>query len=204
MVVKLLVVEGSTTIKEVTLRRARTVAGRKKGCKLRIRSELVSRIHCSLICEDKRVRIKDLGSSNGTYVNGVRISEAALSPGDVIQIGPVKFVLQIIGTPSPGAGSPKVLTPTTKLPDGSVAFFEDDSRHDDAEQIIEADLLEDLDDEIEFVTEGEGHQAVAADENIFGSEEQAIDAAQFVIPDEEQGGAYNLSDPKKKDPKKPH
>src|SRR5262245_65132377 len=86
MIVKLVVIQGSTKVKEVTLRRPRTVAGRKKGCKLRISSELVSRIHCSFIRTPTRLSIKDLSSSNGTFVNGVRVTEAALKDGDVVQI----------------------------------------------------------------------------------------------------------------------
>jgi predicted component of type VI protein secretion system len=204
MVVKLLVVAGSANIKEVTLRRPRTVAGRKKGCKLRIRSELVSRIHCSLITDGSRLRIKDLGSSNGTYVNGLRITEAALNAGDVIQIGPVKFVVQIIGSGPAGNEAPGSSSPTTKLPDDGVVFFEsDEGANDGAEQVIEADLLEHLDDEIEFVTEGEGHQPVAPAENIFGSESQPpLDAGQIEIPDD---GNYGLADSnQRKGPKKRH
>jgi pSer/pThr/pTyr-binding forkhead associated (FHA) protein len=47
------------------------------------------------------MRLEDLGSSNGTYHNGVRVEkEALLQPGDSIQIGPVVFVLQVDGVPA--------------------------------------------------------------------------------------------------------
>jgi pSer/pThr/pTyr-binding forkhead associated (FHA) protein len=194
MMVKLLVVDGSTNVKEVTLRRIRTVAGRKKGCKLRIRSELVSRIHCSLIRDGSRLSIKDLGSSNGTYVNGVRVSEAALQSGDTIQIGPVKFVVQMIGV---GPGSSRTAgegTQTVKLPDGNVVFCETDE--EPGEEVIEADLLEELDDDdVEIVTAEDSHEAVSPDENIFGLED-GHDATKFrVVEDDQPGGSYRVADP---------
>jgi ABC-type multidrug transport system ATPase subunit len=57
----------------------------------------VSRRHASLAVEGRRVVINDLGSSNGTYVNGRRLEQpATLVPGDRIDIGP--FSLQFDGT----------------------------------------------------------------------------------------------------------
>jgi len=47
----------------------------------------VSRRHARLICGEGRCEVEDLGSANGTWVNGVRVRRARLGPGDVIQIG---------------------------------------------------------------------------------------------------------------------
>jgi pSer/pThr/pTyr-binding forkhead associated (FHA) protein len=189
MIAKLLVVEGSATQREVTLRRPRTVAGRKKGCKLRIRSDLVSRIHCSLICDDDGLRVKDLGSSNGTFVNGLRITEAVLNAGDVVQIGPVKFVVQLISSQTAGSQPAGVPATTMKLPDGEVVVFQsEDDLKNDAEQIIEADVTDELDDAA-FETRGEGHPPVDRRQNIFASESKAaLDAGEFLIEDGESAG----------------
>jgi predicted component of type VI protein secretion system len=201
MIAKLVVIQGSTTIKEVTLRRPRTIAGRKKGCKLRITSELVSRIHCSFIRGDDRLSIKDLGSSNGTFVNGVRISEAPLKTGDTVQIGPVKFVVKILQDPVAGSVA---APPRQQVADDEVVFFEVDDAADQApEEIIEADLLEDLEDEVEFVTEGEGQEAVPSNQNIFAVDEQKpLDVNQFLIPDDDEGGDYRVADPRDKKKKR--
>jgi|SRR5687768_12091038 len=74
--------------------------GRGEGCDLRIPLGDVSRKHCSLIKSDDSLVIQDIGSSNGTYVNGKRIQEARLRPGDLIRIGSLRFVVQIDGKPS--------------------------------------------------------------------------------------------------------
>lgn len=77
-----------------------TVIGRREDCDLRIPVGDVSRKHCRLVKEADTMRVEDLGSSNGTYVNNNRVQEAVLSPGDVVRVGPVQFVVQIDGLPT--------------------------------------------------------------------------------------------------------
>lgn len=77
-----------------------TLIGRREDCDLRIPVSEVSRKHCRIIVEDEIVRAEDLGSSNGTFHNGQRISgSVTLEPGDSVQVGPVVFVLQVDGHP---------------------------------------------------------------------------------------------------------
>jgi hypothetical protein len=76
-----------------------TIIGRREDCDLRIPVSDVSRKHCRLVRTDDGIRIEDLGSSNGTYVNGERIQEGDLHAGDVLGIGPVQFTVQIDGVP---------------------------------------------------------------------------------------------------------
>jgi pSer/pThr/pTyr-binding forkhead associated (FHA) protein len=83
-----------------SLPRTITVVGRREDCDLRIPLGEVSRKHCRIINENDSLRIEDLGSSNGTFVNGERAQEAALNAGDTIAIGPVTFVVQINGVPA--------------------------------------------------------------------------------------------------------
>jgi hypothetical protein len=62
--------------------------GRARECHVRIRSDLVSRLHVELhYAGDNRWRVRDLGSSNGTFLNRRRIAEADLRTGDVIRLG---------------------------------------------------------------------------------------------------------------------
>jgi predicted component of type VI protein secretion system len=77
-----------------------TVIGRREDCDLRIPLSDVSRKHCRVIVDGDSLKVEDLGSSNGTYVNGERVQQAELSPGDTLQIGPVVFVLQVDGHPA--------------------------------------------------------------------------------------------------------
>lgn len=80
--------------------REMTIIGRREDCDLRIPLGDVSRKHCRMIREADSFRMEDLGSSNGTYVNGQRIQEAILQPGDTVRVGPVLFVLQVDGVPA--------------------------------------------------------------------------------------------------------
>jgi predicted component of type VI protein secretion system len=76
-----------------------TVIGRREDCDLRIPLGDVSRKHCRLIKDDGVIRIEDLGSSNGTFINGERVQQAQLGAGDTLQVGPVVFVAQVDGMP---------------------------------------------------------------------------------------------------------
>ena len=69
-----------------------TVIGRREDCDLRIPLSDVSRKHARLVRDGDSLRLEDLGSSNGTYLNGQRVQEAILVAGDSVQIGPVVFV----------------------------------------------------------------------------------------------------------------
>src|SRR5438093_1150473 len=83
-----------------------TTVGRQEDCQLRIRSSQVSRKHCQLFEKKGLLIVKDLGSSNGTLVNGKKIEEQrVLEPGDELMIGQVTFKVEKSGGPaSPAAG----------------------------------------------------------------------------------------------------
>jgi pSer/pThr/pTyr-binding forkhead associated (FHA) protein len=83
-----------------SIARDMTVIGRREDCDLRIPLGEVSRKHCRLIRDGDSLKLEDLGSSNGTYLNGQRVQESQLSPGDTLQVGPVVFVLQVDGEPA--------------------------------------------------------------------------------------------------------
>ncbi len=85
--------------KPAAIHHAKTVLGRQTGCHLRIRSGEVSRKHCEIDIEEGAAVIRDLGSRNGTYVNGVRVKEKRLEAGDLIAVGPVVLMVQIDGQP---------------------------------------------------------------------------------------------------------
>ena len=71
------------------------VIGRSIDAGLRLQGTEVSRRHCKLAINAGRFRIEDLGSSNGTYVNGSRIRNAIdLQPGDEVRVGPHRMRLE--------------------------------------------------------------------------------------------------------------
>ena len=83
-----------------SITRDMTVIGRREDCDLRIPLSDVSRKHCRLVINGDTIKVEDLGSSNGTYINGERVQQADLSAGDTLQIGPVIFVAQVDGFPA--------------------------------------------------------------------------------------------------------
>jgi len=79
---------------------ARCTIGREPGCTIQIPSPAVSRRHCEVCTAGDRLFVRDLGSSNGTFVNEARVAgEADLTPGDRLAVGPIVFVVQADGVP---------------------------------------------------------------------------------------------------------
>ena len=67
--------------------------GRATGADFILDAPLVSRVHCRLTAlPDGELEVKDLDSTNGTFVNGARIETARLSPGDRLGVGRVELV----------------------------------------------------------------------------------------------------------------
>jgi len=95
----------------IQLPSAVTVIGRRRNCDLQIPLNDVSKRHCQINCDDGALKIRDLGSKNGTLLNGLRITEAVVQPGDWIQVGSIGFVFQIDGKPE------KMTAPTLKQPE---------------------------------------------------------------------------------------
>jgi len=63
------------------------VLGRSRGCDVVLSSEAVSRRHAQLFFRDGNWVIRDLGSTNGTRVNGVRVGRCRLRPADRVALG---------------------------------------------------------------------------------------------------------------------
>lgn len=96
MQVALKVIEGKQTGTLIPLSRQKFLIGREDDCQLRPNSDLVSRHHCVIAVDDFTVRIRDLGSTNGTFVNNQRITtQVVLKQGDLIRIGKLAFEMQI-------------------------------------------------------------------------------------------------------------
>ena len=95
-----LVIERGSRRKVLNLKKSEAVVGRSHGNTVRIPSSEVSRQHCRLLVEDGLVTVEDLGSVNGTFLNGQRIRGAELvRPGDTLEVGPVTFVVEYELTP---------------------------------------------------------------------------------------------------------
>ena len=80
-----------------------TTIGRSSGNDITIDSLLVSRRHARLDCSGGRCAVEDLGSANGLFVNGKRVSRAVLNPGDRLRLGDVELTYQLPGASQPRA-----------------------------------------------------------------------------------------------------
>lgn len=83
----LVVIHGLDLGKKYELDEPAIVIGRSSKADIQIDQEEVSRSHCKLINAGKNIMLRDLGSTNGTYVNDALVDEYVLRDGDIIRIG---------------------------------------------------------------------------------------------------------------------
>jgi pSer/pThr/pTyr-binding forkhead associated (FHA) protein len=65
--------------------------GRSTGAEFMVDAALVSRLHCQLSATGGALHVKDLDSTNGTFVNGKRVASAELQDGDRLAVGRVEL-----------------------------------------------------------------------------------------------------------------
>ena len=112
-----------------------TTVGRQQGCQIRIVSSQVSRKHCELFEKKGHLLVKDLGSSNGTLVNGKKIEgQQVVELGSILTIGSVIFRVETAATGAAGAAPPP-----PKASDTAVAQPVNSPGADDQDYEIEAD-----------------------------------------------------------------
>ena len=148
-----LVVDKGGQRKVVPIHHDQAVIGRSHGNTVRIPSAEVSRQHCRLSKKDGLVMVRDLGSVNGTLLNGHRISaEEIVRPGDRVEVGPVTFVVEYELTPDALDhlhGLDQGVDVLAALADGDIVDVEL------ADEIVDVELDEDVEfeslDEVEAV-----------------------------------------------------
>jgi pSer/pThr/pTyr-binding forkhead associated (FHA) protein len=141
---QLIPVDGTSPLE---IRKDLTLVGRKEDTDLCLAHKSVSKMHCIIVKTDGLLLIRDLGSTNGTRVNGLRVRRAALLPNDQLAIAGFKFrvhlgaeaapapaepddgstqrldanevakLLQKHGIPPAGAANPPAFPPPNQLPD---------------------------------------------------------------------------------------
>ena len=77
---------------DIVLGGTRLVIGRLTGCDICLADANVSRRHAELVLTGGIWSVRDLGSTNGTFVNGQPVAEAPLADGDVIEVGTTRLV----------------------------------------------------------------------------------------------------------------
>lgn len=103
----------------------KTTVGRVSDNAFEIPEASVSSHHAEIILRGNDVVIRDLGSTNGTFINGEKITEAVLSPGQTLKFGTVELRLDTgeapaapLSRPSPATRQKQVLDQTRVIPQG--------------------------------------------------------------------------------------
>ncbi len=71
-----------------------TLVGRNPACDITLDHGSISRQHCLMQITDRGLHVKDLGTTNGTKVNGASITESYVNPGDQLTMGHLVFLLE--------------------------------------------------------------------------------------------------------------
>jgi pSer/pThr/pTyr-binding forkhead associated (FHA) protein len=157
MDVNLILFKNNGSQKVISLPSNVTIIGRRQDCDLRIPLMPVSRRHCQLILNNESLKIRDLGSRNGTFLNGKRITDEIIAQaGDNITIGPLTFGIQINGQPKdfvspvqpaqkPTPPEKPKTKPAEKEPSGSSAAEPTDDLLDELGELPDLDIDEDDD-----------------------------------------------------------
>lgn len=122
MDVQLVVIKGNPRGRTLAFGPGEYLVGRGAECHIRPDSEWVSRQHCILSVAAETIHLRDLGSTNGTLVNGQRlIGERDLVHGDTIQVGPLVLQLRL-----PAQEAALEALKQTDVPDTDVTMVDDD------------------------------------------------------------------------------
>jgi predicted component of type VI protein secretion system len=96
MKLSLIVAQGVHSGKVIPVAGNEFLIGRDPHCQLRPASPAVSKQHCSITVRDGKVFVKDIGSTNGTFVNEEQVAaEREVVDNDKLKVGPLEFVLRI-------------------------------------------------------------------------------------------------------------
>ena len=110
-----LLTEGFTG-RSFELKAERSTVGRLEDNNFQIPAPSVSSHHCEILLRGNDVVVKDLDSTNGTFINGEQVTEATLPIGQTVRFGSVEARLE--ASAPTGASGKKVLDKTAVLPQG--------------------------------------------------------------------------------------
>src|SRR5271163_4787441 len=132
------VVRGRSASTTLKLADGVTTIGRHDDCLIRIKSSQVSRRHCELYEVADKLTIRDLGSSNGTFVNGKKVAgQQTLKHGDELTVGAVTLRVAQLGQPPVSRPEPG---PDSKPKAADTAVLEAIAADDDEQEEFEMEF----------------------------------------------------------------
>lgn len=116
---KLVALSEGFTGRSYDLTMDRTTVGRVEDNAFTIPESSVSSHHCEVLLKGNEVLVRDLDSTNGTFINDERITEGVLKPGQILRLGQLELRLETgAGTPANASGGKKQLDHTLIVPQG--------------------------------------------------------------------------------------
>lgn len=117
---RLLVNPGTPQAWEFQLRPGANRVGRDEVNEITLNHESVSSAHCEIMVSDAGIFLKDLGSTNGTFVNRAPVTEIQLQPGQHVQMGQVDMIFEAEGATSVTPPPPPMAIPIPVPIPGSI------------------------------------------------------------------------------------
>jgi FHA domain len=99
---KLVVLSAGMTGRTHELKADKTTIGRVEDNTFQIAEASVSSHHCEVLLQGNDVLVRDLNSTNGTYINGEKITEKVLKPNQILRLGQIEIRLETDAPPAPG------------------------------------------------------------------------------------------------------
>ena len=132
-----LVLTGLTHPGEFELEPGFNTLGRNPTNDYRVHDATVSSFHCEIVLSEDSVLVRDLGSTNGTFIDNQPVQEGQLKPGQILRLGSAELRLESQPVPEPVQISVPELTVETppasvSLPDGSFSCL----NHQDARATV--------------------------------------------------------------------
>jgi hypothetical protein len=103
--------------KRYPLLHARTVFGRGSDADITVEDTGTSRRHVEILWDGRRAKVRDLGSTNGSKLNGSPVTEAVLEPESVITIGRTNITFRVLAQAAPSARQPESFGDATQRHD---------------------------------------------------------------------------------------
>jgi len=178
--------QGSTKL-ERTFSGTKFICGRLPECQLILDDQYVSSRHFQLEWDGTQYRFRDLGSSNGSWVNGVRVQEALLKEGDVISVGTTQIQVRQVAADRARSSQVTRQTPPETIPKATLRAPADEElfidkvlgrmrrdmetlwkQHDVLAEQLKGDRPEDKRREIEFAHESI-HESLRSIDSVLSS-----------------------------------
>src|ERR1044071_6356470 len=115
---KLVLLSAGMTGRTHELKVDKTTIGRVEDNTFQISEPSVSSHHCEILLRGADVVVRDLNSTNGTYINGERVTESVLKPGQILRLGQIELRLETETSVAAASGGRKPVDSTMLMQRG--------------------------------------------------------------------------------------